>query len=71
MLDFEVRGNRKNIEAEMKRPYQIIDGVKVYEADFILYKRYGSFTEKDNIELFITSDNPRETAFMVNTLKWR
>ena len=71
MLDFEVRGNRKNIEAEMKRPYQIIDGVKVYEADFILYKRYGSFTEKDNIELFITSDNPNETAFMVNSLKWR
>lgn len=69
MLDFEVGGNQKSIEAEMKRPYQIVEGVKVYTADFILYKRYGSFVKKDNIELFITSDSPNETAYMVNSLK--
>lgn len=69
MLDFEVRGNQKSIEAEMKRSYQTVDGVRVYEADFILYKRYGSFVKKDNLELFITSDSPNETAYMVNSLK--
>jgi hypothetical protein len=52
MLDFEVRGFQKEIEAEMKSPYQIIDGVKVYEANFILFKRYGSYVQKDDLELF-------------------
>ena len=69
MLDFEVRGFQKEIEAEMKKPYKIVDGVKVYEENFILFKRYGSYVQKDNMELFITSDNPNETAYMVNSLK--
>ena len=69
MLDFEVRGFQKEIEAEMKSPYRIVDGVKVYEANFILFKRYGSYVQKDDLELFITSGSPNETAYMVNSLK--
>ena len=54
----------------MEKPSPMVDEVKVYTADFIFYKRYGSFAENEDMLLFIALDSPKETALMVNSLNF-
>lgn len=70
MLDFKAHYVHNILERERKWPHETVDGVVVYTADLDTYKRYGSFVEKGNVELYITSGSPEETAYMVNTLKF-
>ena len=68
MYSHDAESAREMLDNEMHNPSQEIDGVTVYTADFKLYKRYGSFVDNGNVELYVTSDNPKETAYMVNSL---
>lgn len=70
MLDFKAHDVENILERERKWPHETVDGVEVYTADFDSYKRYGSFAEKGNLKLYITSGSPQETAYMVNSLKF-
>ena len=70
MLNFQRKDAQNILDGEVKKPYEIIDGVKVHKADFMPYQRYGSFVRNGNLELYITSGDPKETAHMVNTLEF-
>ena len=60
----------RSIQKDMEKPSPMVDEVKVYTADFIFYKRYGSFAENEDMLLFIALDSPKETALMVNSLNF-